>query len=65
MLHVVNMPMDASLACWALFTMEVVHDRVEKTLSRTNSIVKKSKIRDGSRAPRDLRFDIKFILSIS
>ena len=45
--------------------MDVVHDRVENTLSCTNSIVKKSQIREGSGAPRDLRFDIKFILSIS
>ena len=44
--------------------MEVVHDRVENTLSCTISIVKKSQIQEGSRAPRDLRFDIKFILSI-
>ena len=41
--------------------MEVVHDREENTRSYTNSIVKKSLIREGSRAPRDLRFDINFI----
>ena len=48
-----------------LFTMGVVHDRVENTRSYTNSIVKKSLIREGSIAARDLRFDINFISSIS
>ena len=45
--------------------MEVVHDREENIRSYTNSIVKKSLIREGSIAARDLRFDINFISSIS